>query len=64
MATVLIMTEDDLVQMIKNYHAIVRLTDKGADVLSGPVNFTVSRPNGTGSGHGCPMEYMAGALGS
>jgi hypothetical protein len=46
------------------YYTTVRLSDKGADVRLGQVNFIVSRRDGIGTGHGCPMAYMAGALGS
>jgi len=49
---------------MNNYQTTVRLTEKGAAVQSGPVNFTVSRRDRMGSNHGCPMAYMAGALGS
>ncbi len=49
---------------MNNYQTIVRLTEKGADVHSGPVNFTVSRRDSLGTAYGCPMAYMAGALGS
>ncbi|MBC2710936.1 MAG: hypothetical protein HGJ94_08055 [Desulfosarcina sp.] len=46
------------------YYTTARLTDKGADVRLGQVNFMASRRDGTGNGHGCPIEYIAGALGS
>jgi hypothetical protein len=46
------------------YHTIVRLTDKGAAVRLGQVDFTVSPRDGAGVGRGCPIEYMATALGS
>jgi len=46
------------------YYTHVRLTDKAAHVRMGQVNFIVSRRDGIGTGHGCPMEYMAGVLGS
>ena len=46
------------------YYTTVRLTAKGAEVRLGQENFTMSRQDGIGTGHACPMAYMAGALGS
>ncbi len=46
------------------YHTTVRLTDKGVDVRLGQVNFMVSRRDDVNAGHGCPVAYIAGALGS
>ncbi len=46
------------------YHTTVRLTEKGADVRLGQVDFMVSRRDETTAGHGCPVAYLAGALGS
>ena len=46
------------------YYATIRLTDKGAAVRLGQVDFTVSTRDGTKVGRGCPIEYMATALGS
>lgn len=46
------------------YHTTVRLTDNGADVRLGQVNFSVSRRDDINAGHGCPVAHIAGALGS
>ena len=46
------------------YHTTVRLTDKGADVRLGQVDFMVSRRDEITAGHSCPVAYLAGALGS
>ncbi len=46
------------------YDTRVRLTDNGAEVHMGRERFIMSRRDSTGNGHGCPMAYMAGALGS
>ena len=46
------------------YCTSIRLTAKGAELRMGLENFMMSRRDGIGTGHGCPMEYMAGALGS
>ncbi len=46
------------------YYTTVVLTAKGAEVRMGQDNFMISRRDGIGTGHGCPMAYMAGALGS
>jgi hypothetical protein len=46
------------------YYTTVRLSGKGADVRLGQVNFRVVRRDGIEAVHGCPIAYMAGALGS
>jgi len=46
------------------YDTNVRLTDKGAEIRMGRERFMISRRDGIGTGHGCPMAYIAGALGS
>jgi len=46
------------------YHTTVRLTDNNAAVRLGQVNFTVSSCEDTREGCGCPIEYVATALGS
>ena len=46
--------------MDENYTA-VRLSDKGADVRLGRLNFRVFRRDGIEAVHGCPIGYMAGA---
>jgi hypothetical protein len=46
------------------YSTVVRLTDKGADVHLDRVNFLVARRDAVGDGRGCPIEYIATALGS
>jgi hypothetical protein len=46
------------------YYATVRLTDNSAAVRLGRDNFLVSPREGFGAGRGCPIEYVATALGS
>lgn len=46
------------------YYTTVRLSDKGADVRLGRVNFRVFRRDGIEAFDGCPISYIAGALGS
>jgi hypothetical protein len=46
------------------YNATVRLTDSVADVRLGQGGFKVSRRDDINTDHGCPVAYIAGALGS
>jgi hypothetical protein len=46
------------------YYTTVRLSDKGADVRLGRVNFRAFRRNGIETFDGFPISYIAGALGS
>jgi hypothetical protein len=46
------------------FHTTVRLTNTGADVHLGHVNFLVARRDDIKAGHSCPVAYITGALGS
>jgi hypothetical protein len=45
------------------YSATVRLTDEGADIRLGQARFWMTGANSAGTGHGCPVSHLAGALG-
>ena len=49
---------------MREYFTTVRLTRKGAEVRFGRVDFLVSRRDEIGEARGCPIEYMATAVGS
>jgi hypothetical protein len=51
-------------ESMDEYYTTVRLSDKGADVRLGHLNFMVFRRDGIEVVHGCPIAYVAGALGS
>jgi hypothetical protein len=43
------------------YYTTVRLSDKGADVRLGRLDFRAFRRDGIETVRGCPIAYMAGA---